>query len=186
MCLAVFHWLDSIQVGLELKRQSCCIQIDVHKEEMRPPARSIPHSDINKTAEYTVVLLKTIKIISARRKSLWPPTDMKTDKTRPIAIHMGYRSDTNPCTAHSYVNTSTCIHTHTHTVHAAAFTTTHDTQHLYFIAPCTLLPDQCVVQTPTDRTHHLMDLLRHTLTHTLTHTHSHTRTVGASLVCSQN
>lgn len=86
---------------------------------------------------------------------------MKTDKTRPIAIHTGYRSDTNLCTAHSQIPP----HTYRHRARRISpLLMTHNIHLPASIPPCTLHPDQCVVQTPTDRTHHLMDLLRHTHT----------------------
>ena len=72
-------------------------------------------------------------------------------------------------------NTSTHTHAHTHTHRARHISPLLMTHNIYLpasIPPCTLLPDQCVVQTPTDSTHHLMDLLRHTNTHTHRHTHS--------------
>lgn len=110
-----------------------------------------------------------MNIISTQRKSLWPPTDMKTDKTRPIAIYMGYRSDTNLCIAHSWIPP----HTYTHCArYSLPLLMTHNIYPPASIPPCTLLPVQCVVQTPTDSTHHLMDFLRRIHAHEHTHTHS--------------
>lgn len=115
-----------------------------------------------------------MNIISTQRKSLWPPTDMKTDKTRPIAIYMGYRSDTNLCIAHSWIPP----HTYTHCArYSLPLLMTHNIYPPASIPPCTLLPVQCVVQTPTDSTHHLMDFLRRI------HAHEHTHTQLESVWC---
>lgn len=69
-----------------------------------------------------------------------------------------------------------CAHTSTrvHTVRRL-HSTAHDTKKMHppaSIPPCSLLPDPCVAQTPTDRTRHLTDVLRYTHTHAATHTHS--------------
>lgn len=78
------------------------IKPEKSSDEMRHPARSILYSDISKEAEHTVALIcEKNEKISTQRKSLWPPTYTKTDKTGPIAILTGNRSDTNLCTAHS-------------------------------------------------------------------------------------
>lgn len=99
---------------------------------------------------------------------------MKTDKTRPIAIYMGYRSDTNLCIAHSWIPP----HTYTHCArYSLPLLMTHNIYPPASIPPCTLLPVQCVVQTPTDSTHHLMDFLRRI------HAHEHTHTQLESVWC---
>lgn len=60
-----------------------------------------------------------------------------------------------------HINTST---------HISPPSVTHNIQLAASIPPCTLLPDQCVAQTPTDRTHHFTNVLKNIHAHMNTHT----------------